>query len=288
MEKKFKCQSCGHEFVADTNQYVTCPQCDSDNVAIAKKKSPVLMIVLIAVAVFILALGGVFAVKHFGNASETDSIPVPEPLPVPHEQLDQEIEEGIEKALPEQIAWVSLGTPQYDEATDTYTIKVEAKIPDGATASYEVSELVSGKVIATNANGLFVKLAPIAKSAGNPESAYNVTARAMKNNQCVDSISQMVSGFTPVVKNVTPMTAAELQTLINNKDIVALSNNPKIASHVEIVCQGNLGDATPPTGLTQIVTHIKMGNWDSVKVNSVGLDSRNCINKVVITPVLPD
>ena len=34
MEKQFKCQACGHVFTADTNKYVTCPNCESDNVAI--------------------------------------------------------------------------------------------------------------------------------------------------------------------------------------------------------------------------------------------------------------
>lgn len=291
MEKKFKCQSCGHIFTADTNQYVTCPKCDSDNVTIVKKKSPLILIGIIIVAVFVLAVGAVLAYKLQNKEKSTYNTPILEDEQLTEDNTlmtEEKIEELIANVLPEQIEFTSVGTPHYDESSSTYSLKVAAKIPTGTTVLYEVSDITNGKVIASNTSGAFMGLKPIAVDTSNPESAYNVKAKAMKGAECIDSISQMVSGFTPAVTVSTPMTTSELQTLINNKDIVALSNNPKIAHHVDIECRGDLGDAIPPTGLTQIVSHIKMGAWESVKVVSVGLDSQNCINKAVITPILPN
>lgn len=295
MEKKFKCQSCGHEFVADTNKYVTCPNCESDNVALAKGSSA-LKIVLIAVAALVVVGGIVAAVIKLSGDKES-SQPEPDPIATNDEEqtpspvvTEEQVIEDIEESLPQEIVFTAKGTPQYDESTDSYSVNVAARVQGGNssdfTISYTVSNLDGSKTIASNNTGNFTRLAPIAKTNANPESSYLFTARAMRGNQCVDSLTTTIPGFNVVPRGVEKMTVAEVQALIDKKATVTeLSSNPRLAANVQVRCQGNLEGA--PTSLSRLIKQFSMGTGlIGARVVSLEYDSQNRVNCVVYTPIM--
>ena len=297
MEKKFKCQSCGTEFMADTNQYVTCPNCDSDNVALAKGGSKVFKIIAIIIAALVVI--GVAAIVILKVMNNTSAEPAPTTTPDPI--VNEPVEPGVEPAeaiIPleyekPEIAFTKVGIPAYDTENDSYSISVTATIqgPQASdfTVNYKVSDIAGTKVIATSNSGIFVGLKPIAVSANNPEASYQITALAMKGNECVDSVSTTVSDFKVKSRNlVEKMTVAEVQALIDSKASASVTaNNPRLAANVSIRCNGNTGGEPAPKTLRKLIERLKMSDaWEGARVVSLEYDDNNCVKCIVITPVL--
>lgn len=289
MEKKFKCQSCGHEFVADTNQYVTCPKCDSDNIALVKSSGSALKIILIAGGALIVIAGIVAAIMILKNdKADKPTPPVPpDPAPVDTVVTEEKVIEQIEESMPEGIEFTATGTPAYKEADETYSVTVAARVR-GANAgdyslSYTIADFTTGKAIATNTTGTFAGLRPIAASVNNPESSYTVTARAMHGSQCVDSISTSIPGFRVVERNIVKMTVAEVQALIDNHSTAALAGNQRLAETIAVTCQGDTGGNPAPRTLSKLIKDISMGIYSGARVVSLGYDSHNRVNSVTVT-----
>ncbi len=300
MEKKFKCQSCGTEFMADTNQYVTCPKCDSDNVALSKGNTSIVKILIIIFASLIVIGGAVVAIiKLNGKSSDgaTDYSSASQELLIESNstETDEPKEETvipIEYEKPE-ISFSTIGTPAYDSATDTYSISVKATIqgPQSSdyTVNYKVSSIDGSKTIATNNTGMFINLKPIATGSNNPEASYLITALAMKGNECVDSVPTIIPGFKVVSRTlVEKMTVAEAQSLIDNKaSATVTANNPKLAANVQIRCNGNTGGEPAPKTLRKLIERLKMSDvWTGARVVSLEYDDNNCVKCIVITPIL--
>ncbi len=295
MEKKFKCQSCGHEFVADTNKYVTCPNCESDNVALAKSSSPVLKIVLIAVAALVVIGGAVAVILNINKSDDS------EPSNNNIEELkgkeatapvvtEEQVIEEIEESLPQEIVFTSKGTPAYDEASDSYSVNVAARVQGGNsgdfTISYTVTNLDGSKVITTSNTGNFMGLKPIAKSASNPEASYQFVARAMRGDKCVDSLTTTIPGFNVIPRGVEKMTVAEVQALIDKKASVSeIASNPRLAENVRVRCQGEMAGA--PSSLNRLIKQFSMGTGlIGARVVSLEYDQQNRVNCVVFTPIM--
>ena len=294
MEKKFKCQSCGHEFVADTNQYVTCPKCDSDNIALVKTTSPVLKIVLLVVAALAIIGGVVAAIKAYQNREIDDTAGGDEPIIEEQDSIvtEEKIIEDIERNLPEEIVFTTTGTPVYDIASGTYSVNVAARVqgasdPSAFTMTYSVSELGSDKTIATNETGSFRGLRPIVESAANPECTYQIIARAMNDGACVDSISTNISGFVVVATNIDKISTAQVQAIIDSKSSAAISNNPHFASSVAVRCNGDTGDSHAPKTLSKLIKDISMGIFEGARVVSLEYDNNNRVTTVIVTLIIP-
>lgn len=292
MEKKFKCQQCGHEFMADTNKYVTCPNCDSDNVALAKSSSPVLKIVLIVVAALVAVGAIVWALLTFtgGNDNETeyyDDTQTEDSYTAAPAMTEEAVVEEIAAAMPEEIVWISTPAPVFDAATGKYKINVIAKVQgsnsDKFTINYVVTSL-DGKEIATSEDGVFTNIPPVTNTKDNPESMYTFTARAMRDGECVQTISYDIPDFK-VVKNedksVDKMTIAQMQNLIDTHALI--SGNPQLASTVRAKCQGTMGDDVPPTELKNLIRYCKM-NDAKVRVISLEYDEQGRVTCVVYAP----
>lgn len=299
MEKKFKCESCGCVFDADINHYVTCPQCQSDNVSLVKGSS-IAPKILIGLGAVVLLAGVGYAAYYFMNREpENDVYETHESVAVIHQEepvfddADAESIAQIEKDLPHDLVWLNPGTtPVYDKASNSYSVTVKAYV-QGAEASdfkltYEATQVGSDKVVATSETGAFTGLAPIAASKNNPESTYTIRAIAKRSQEPVDTAYTNVSGFVVFVQPVSQMSVAEMQKIIDNKTSVsALSSNPQLAKSVKVQCKGSMGDEAVPTSLDRLIKQIKMDNsLVGARVISLGYDDSNKVNLVVFEPVL--
>lgn len=289
MEKKFVCKSCGNVFMADTNKYVTCPSCESDNVEVAKGNGAWLKWVLIGVGGLAVVGAVVAIVLTLGKKSDTY---IPEYVPGTYQEEQPEtptqtvnndvIEDKIAKDLPMAVVFKTPGNPIYDKGTKTYTVTVTAEIQNGNgdyTIEYSASPKGSDKEVATSKTGKFTGLAPITDKT-NIDCTYVFTARAMKNGECVMSETTEIADFKPVpeASQITPMTVAEMQALLQPGTSVSKLKSDRIAANA--VAKYN-GKSIP---LAKVLNNFTMGIWDSVKVNSLQHDDMNRVIAVNITP----
>ena len=292
MEKKFKCQSCGHEFVADTNQYVTCPKCDSDNIALVKTTSPVLKIVLLVVAALAIIGGVVAAGTAFLNREPDVTTGGDEPIIEEQDSVvtEEKIIEKIDQNMPEQLELESVGEPAYDEKTGTYSVSVKANVEHASNPStfsicYTISELGSNKAIATNETGNFSGLRPIIKSNVNPDCSYQVTARAIKDNVCVDTIPAIIPGFVVQASNIEKISVAEAEALINKKKTVEITNSGHFGPDVNVYCNGGNESDEIPNDLNKFILFLKSNSsvYRGVRVNKLDYNNKNLVTAVYLT-----
>lgn len=285
MEKKFICQQCGKEFMADTNNYVTCPVCDSDNVTIVKKKSPIMMIAIIAAAVVVTVSGALVVWKLSSRGSDTGQedvfVPVDTVAAVVEENLDT-VPAGYE--LPAEISFKRVGTPEFDKASGSYSLIVTANIPEGYKGKYTLLDIDGKNIIISNESGIFLSVKPLAASKNNPEAAYRVKVEAI-GTPALEPIETTVGGFVEIKKSSGPLlTAADVQRMLDKSDLSGLSDKTRFAQPVKVVCTRTLAGEPAPTSLSQILDHIMMGVWNGVTVNSVGTDDTGRVNVVTVTP----
>lgn len=298
MEKKFKCQSCGNEFIADTNQYVTCPKCDSDNIALIKNTSPIVKISIISLASLIAITGITLAFIKLTDNNGSDSeqtvfLDTPATnIETPQVISEEQVIEDIEDKLPQEIVFNSIGTPAYDDSTNSYSITVTAKVQGRDNTSYSMTytatSLDGRTTIANSTSGNFIGLKPIETNVSNPEASYQFIARAMLGNQCIDSLSTMVPGFKKVQQNVAKMSISDVQALIDNRASSAITaTTPGLASNVRARCQGDMGGSPAPKSLRKLIDRISMNSdLAGARVISLEYDGNNIVTCVVYAPIM--
>lgn len=278
MEKKFICQSCGAIFSADTNKYVTCPKCGSDNVALKRNSISWKLILGIVVGIIVVIVAALAII--FPKPDPVESLPTPDPKPIPVETIKEKI--PYVDDFKDELTWDSIGQPQYNKATKSYTFSVKAK---GASRIQYILRTFEGEDVKKTEDGAFANIPGI--SGG----IYIVFAIAQDENKaCGDSISQIIEGFEIVNEQqpIEKMTVAQMQQYIDQYDPATTKRNRAISNSVVIVCQGDLGGQSAPTSISQLKSNINMGCWNGVSVVSLGYDSNNAVNKIVVTPILPD
>lgn len=305
MEKKFKCQSCGQTFVGDMSQYVVCPNCQSDNVAIVKGHGPALKYTIIglgAIAVTALVVIGIKYIDKPGP-NEDDEVEVtaytPQPTISSPQQTISEVPAGevqeIEKALPVELAWESTTNPKHNPANNTYSITVKARLTgaktDGITIEYYLLDL-DGKEIAKSATGEFKDIKPI-KDPTNPECRYIVVAKATGGDGNIDDLQKDISGFVDVpvrTQSVPKLSVSDVQKLINNKTTAtALASNPSIDSKCPVKCIKGADNIQPtPKSLTKLIESIDMQDDIVVTVTNLDYAENGKVNCIYYTASIKD
>lgn len=295
MEKKFKCQSCSNVFTADTNTFITCPKCHSDNISVVKSSLNVKVIIGIVAA--LVVVGGVVAFLLLSGgkgkpatyaAQQTETQDIDDPVNPPIDPAEEEPIEG----LAGKIEFGNVGLPQYDENNKTYTVQIQAEIQGDNSGDFKIvyvaKNLETNAVIAESKTGIFTSLQPIPKSPSNPESAYRFVARAMKGEVCTDSIDTNISGFVVHAVEVKKVSLAEIQNLIDSKASVSvIANIPGLSKKPVLRCQGDSDGESLPTTLNELIRLIKMpNNWVGAKIINVDYDDNNFVTAIVYTPVI--
>lgn len=297
MEKKFKCQSCGNEFMADTSRYVTCPKCESDNVALKKEGLPWLKIVICAVAAVAVIVGIILAVKFFGHKKSDDTgyttpVEIVTDNPTEITEAEQQAIDDIAKELPVSITFQA-GAPVYNSASGTYSVEVKANLENVDASQYKIvytALTIEGKAVASNETGKFSGLQPI-KDAANPECTYIFLAEALKGGELVAKNETEIPGFKEMPKQtIEKMTVAEMQALIDARTSVEdLKKNLKLAPSITTRCEKDYPGYNPPTSLNRLIQSFKLNKkLLDVKVVSLGYNDAGQVNYVVFNPILKE
>lgn len=282
MIKKFKCIACGKKFDADDKDAIVCPKCHSDNVTPVKpnfiKPIGIILALLLSVG------AGMFITKQFkGNGGYTP----PEDTFVLTGDSDTISYYNINPELVKEIE-IKNTKPVYNKATKSYSFSISVKnIPEGARVTYELCEEYDPqnnikKVLKTSYDGKFEGI-PASK---NELNTYFVVVSTLGNDgQVVASRDREIDGFEDVKPVTTRITKAQLQSMINRRDIALQGKNHLISNNVVIhVKEGEI----PPETFQDVFNNLKFGIWNSVSVVSVGYDSEDRVNKVVLSVVSAD
>lgn len=305
MEKKFKCQSCGHFFSADTSKYVTCPQCGSDNVSLTKSDNKVLKFVLIGLGAIVVAGGVYFAVTKFMKSEPKESTYTP-PVVAQHDEpaagnepatttntdgVSQDYVDQIAQSLPCELQFKNVGTPKYNEASKAFSLSATADIINGQTDGIKVSytlETRDGQLISTSNDGQFTSVKPAAE-ATNPDGVYILKASAFKGTECISVIDKEVSGFiAPKPIQVPRLTVADVQALIDNRvGAATLKANKSLTDPCNVRCQNKISN--PPQNLARLIETIDMSGGDmTATVVSLEYNANGQVSCVVYSATISE
>lgn len=160
-----------------------------------------------------------------------------------------------------------------------YSFNAHCNLDGKKQLQYELLESGSDKVVATNADGKFTNIQPSANG------EYRFRVRVQDDGRL--SEVKIVTGFDKRPQaTLKKLTAAELETMVNQKKTTSRDNVKYFAKNISIEFTNNEDGRTYPL-LADIEAQLIMGLWSSVKVLSVGYNSVNQVNKVKIEIVFP-
>ena len=281
MIKKFKCIACGKKFDADDKDAIVCPKCHSDNVTPVKPNylKPIALVLVLLVSVGT----GMFVTKQCKSIEQTSGIVEPD---VRNDEIGDTaiIEHDIDPELLKTIE-IQNTLPVYDKKTKSYSLNVTAKnIPAEAKVIYELCQDYDPKnhikkVLMTSDDGRFENV-PASK---NECSTYFVVVTTLgSDGQVLSSRDHEIGGFEEVKPVSNRITKAQLQSMINRRDIALQGGNHTISNNVVILVRG---DGSKPDTFQDVFNNLSFGIWQSVSVMSVDYDTEGRINKVVLSVV---
>lgn len=292
MEKQFKCQACGHVFTADTNKYVTCPNCESDNVAIDNGSKKIIPIVGGIVGGLVVLAGVFFGVKYLKDHSSSAETEYDTPAPAPVVENTTTEETEVPKEIIENLpASVSINNtqPVYNASTGKYSIQLNVTVEkiEGYTVKIDALSYENGSLVESSADGKFTKLPP-ATSAANPDGFYVFRVEVHKDGKVAKTEEKLIPGFRKVESNIKKITALEVQNLINSGITAAdLQKNKGFASSVSVSCT-NPKDGYAPNNFSKLLKDLHMGTITAVQVSNVNYNSMNQINNITVTVTWAD
>lgn len=293
MEKQFKCQACGHVFTADTNKYVTCPNCESDNVAIENGSKKIIPIIGGIVGGLVVLAGVFFGVKYFKDHQSAETqYNTPDPAPDVKDNPKEDIKEIVPPEIIENLpASVSIDNtqPVYNASTGKYSIQLNVTVEkiEGYTLKIEAINYENGALVESSSDGKFTKLPP-ATSAANPDGFYVFRVEVYKDGKVAKTDEKLIPGFRKVESNIKKITALEVQNLINSGITAAdLQKNKGFASSVSVSCT-NPKDGYAPNNFSKLLKDLHMGTITAVQVSNVNYNSMNQINNITVTVTWAD
>lgn len=279
--KLFKCYDCGHQFYVsdEDSEDIVCRNCQSDNVSPVNRK-PMLMKILAFVAIAAIGFGVALSVmdKETIDKPTGGDGPTGINVPLPIDTLPK-----VNQALLEIIE-LSYKAVEHENYVYSFVADCNFKDKDKVNFKYEyqLMEEEEGKIIQKSTDGKFVNLKPT-----DTESYYfKVTISDGKNTIVTDS--KQATGFTPVPVPVPikPWTKEQLEEAILGQK--ASMERKFIARSIKI-SYTNLrpNEGAGPTNLLDVETQVDFGIWSSIKVKSVGYNSRNEISSCEIEVEYP-
>lgn len=294
MEKQFKCQACGHVFTADTNKYVTCPNCESDNVAIENGSKKIIPIIGGIVGGLVVLAGVFFGVKYLKDRPsedtgyDTPAITTPTVENTTSEETETEVPKEIIENLPASVS-IDNTQPVYNASTGKYSIQLNVTVEkiEGYTLKIEAINYENGALVESSSDGKFTKLPP-ATSAANPDGFYVFRVEVYKDGKVAKTDEKLIPGFRKVESNIKKITALEVQNLINSGITAAdLQKNKGFASSVSVSCT-NPKDGYAPNNFSKLLKDLHMGTITAVQVSNVNYNSMNQINNITVTVTWAD
>ena len=160
-----------------------------------------------------------------------------------------------------------------------YSFNAHCNLDGKKQLQYELLESGSDKVKATNADGKFTNIDP------STNGEYRLRVRVQDDGRL--SEVKIVTGFDkrPQVA-LKKLTAAELETMINQQKTTSRDNVKYFAKNIKIEFTNN-SDGRTYSLLADLEAQLIMGIWTSVKVVSIGYNSVNQVNSVKIEIVNP-
>ena len=284
MIRKFKCIACGKKFDADDKDTIVCPKCHSDNVK--PVKPDYLKPIGLALVLLVSVGAGMFVTKQCKSIELESGVVTPE-IEIDTIGDTTKIKHDIDPELLKTIE-IQNTLPVYDKKTKAYSLNVTAKnIPAGAKVIYELCQEYDPmnhikKVLMTSDDGNFENV-PASK---NECSTYYVVLTALgSDGQVLSTRDHEIGGFEEVKPVSERITKAQLQSMINRRDIALQGGNHTISNNVVILVRG---DSSKPDTFQDVFNNLEFGIWRSVSVMSVDYDSEGRINKVVLSAVPAD
>ena len=272
--RKFECLNCRHRFEADDKEMVTCPQCQSDNIDLARFHIPpgwwkwCLGAVLAGAAVWLT----------LGIDWKKDSTPKTQEE-VAAEEGGEEAETGMETDVLQTsdttvICNTGLTLPP------TFAVSVKNVPQEG---SYDVAVLDpydNTKVIARSADGRFSGV-----PASEEDGKYDLAIIDASTGVLLSAPLRQV-GFIKQ-EMVAKMSKEELQQLIKSDDIhKGAGENKQLAPEVKISYTGQVTTAEGPKTLSEVKDMLDFGGWQQATVTSVSYDAMNRVSAVTINVTL--
>lgn len=274
MISNFKCKKCGAVFRADDKEYVSCPRCSSDNVTPIRRGGGGKNYLLIALGVIVaVVIGVVIYIKPWessGGEEQTggggDTIPVGHVDPIPDDP----------SLFP--LSLEIIDQPKANTSNSTYSLTVGCKyLLSDQKITYGIYRMDGKTLVAESADGKFKNI-----PASDDNGIYLIKAHV----EGVDDASQPgifeQAGFDKIEEVTDKMTVAQIQKIIDKRDISAVYKSPIIKT-CKITYRGISADEYKPKDLGDLFSHINISDWRGVKVESVTYNSDNYVNSITVT-----
>jgi predicted nucleic acid-binding Zn-ribbon protein len=279
MTRKFECWNCQHRFEADDSQWVECPQCGSDNVEYARSHIPSIVAKCVCGVAIALALAG-FGWWIVQNYNGGGHVSMPEERPqdiiiVEDDTLthDTLINETGMKIPPKLIP----GKPVFENDSYSFSARAEG-VEEGTAFIWALLDLKDNKKVVSRSNdGQFREVPPSDAEGGK----YRLVLLNVKGDSMLCEPVPVI-GFIPQKRVSTRMSAEWLQQQIESGSevIMGVGESDYLAPDVKISYSGLLTSDDHPSTLYGVYEKIVVGEWQAVKVTSVGYDEMNRIATV--------
>lgn len=287
--RKFECLNCHCRFEADDKAMVTCPQCQSDNIDLARFHIPpgwwkwCLGAMLAGAAIWLT----------LGIDWKKDSTPKTQEE-VAAEEGGEEAEtgmetDGLETSDTTVISNTGLTLPptlklsgklKFENGGYSFAVSVKNVPQEG---SYDVAVLDpydNTKVIARSADGRFSGV-----PASEEDGKYDLAIIDASTGALLSAPLRQV-GFIKQ-EMVAKMSKEELQQLIMSDDIYkGAGENKQLAPEVKISYTGQMTTAEGPKTLSEVKDMLDFGGWQQATVTSVSYDAMNRVSAVTIDVTL--
>lgn len=165
--------------------------------------------------------------------------------------------------------------PIEDQVNHTFSLTLRADSAANASVIFYLIDCGDTLMTENGQNVTFANIAPL-------DDGYDVAMRVEWSDTII-VLCRHVTGFKLTPEPVEPMTAEELQKLINVKDkSIRRGSNQKIAQSMKLVVKESL---RAPRKLSEVIDCIELGEWKSVIVIHVDYDDNNLITSVTLNPV---
>lgn len=272
MISNFKCKKCGAVFRADDAEYVTCPRCTSDHVTPIRRGGGGKNVILIVLGIIVVAVVVVLIWYNWPKSTTPESSTETE---VATETVASEYD-AIPSLFPLSLEIIS--KPVYDSGSSTYSLTVRCKnLEEGQKITYAIYKYDGKTLVAESTDGQFKNI---------PWSSDNGVYLIKAHVEGVDDASQPgefeQAGFDKIEKVTEKLTVAQVQKLIDKRDISAVYKSP-IIKGCKINYRGISADDPQPKDLGRLFSHLNIADWRGVKVESVTYNSDNYVNSITVT-----